>query len=219
MRVKIYQIDHKRDTERIRFCGLDELKQWQENYDGVNASIYDKVFDAEVCADGLETVFTRFNRDDRPGGRIFCSMSVSDVVGVLQEDGSWKYFFCDMVGFKEIDFDADKAGVIPNIGKTIKVVYVEPGKPARVTQIDNTAEGFRAALGCTSYEAACKYWDETTIYCDSNGKFNETTPNRPRYDKDGVAFDIIFGTFIIAAAADDEDLSDDLCEKYLALYA
>lgn len=209
MRIKLFQINKSRDSDRVCFLNLEKMTSmnWA-------SSIYDLVFDAEVCADNLEDVYQRFNIDNRPGGKNFRSMSTSDVVGVLQEDGSWRHFFCDSIGFVEVGFDEEKTGVIPNIGKTMKAVYVEPGKPARVTRIDASLEGIWAAIGCRTFERVSLKSD-AYIYCDAEGKNNGSKPNRAIHDsRNGAILDVIHGTFFIAKE-NYTSLPDDLCERYV----
>lgn len=96
MKIKIYQINSKRDLDMAKFMGLARLKS------PVDPSSYDEVFSGDVDCNGLDDVFAKFNTDGHPLNRGH-SLSVSDVV--LTEDGA---FYCDTFGFKDIDFDESK---------------------------------------------------------------------------------------------------------------
>ena len=47
MRTRIYQINSKRDVNRVKFEGLDLLERYQGS-SAVDPSIYDEVFNAEI---------------------------------------------------------------------------------------------------------------------------------------------------------------------------
>lgn len=78
MRVKIYQINPDRDTNRIKFFGMDALPKLQGSKD-VDASRYDEVFNAELEEDNPEAIYSQFNAEGHPLHRGH-SLSVSDVV-------------------------------------------------------------------------------------------------------------------------------------------
>ena len=118
MRVKIYQINHNRDTHQVKFENLSHLEMFQGS-PKVDASIYDEVFSAEMDTDDLEALYAQFNTKGHPLHRGH-SMSVSDVV--VTPEGA---FFCDSVGFAKVDFDESKTQKPDNL---LKTVYVEPGK-------------------------------------------------------------------------------------------
>ncbi len=104
MYINVYQINEERDKNLVMFLSHDKLGEYQDGSDAVDPSIYDKVFTGEVDCKSLEDVFALFNTS-KPEGYEGRSMSVSDVVGVLQDDGSVKYWFVDSIGFIEIPFD------------------------------------------------------------------------------------------------------------------
>ena len=65
-------------------------------------------------------------------------MSVSDVV--VTENGA---FFCDSSDFKSVGFDAAKTQKPINL---MRIVYVEPGKPAYETEILYTLSSMQKAV-------------------------------------------------------------------------
>lgn len=127
MRVKIYQINSDRDTDRTHFLGSDE----RNNLFGdlhINESVYAEVFNAVIDETDPEEIFQRFNTDYHPLYRGY-SLSVSDVI--VTENGA---FFCDSIGFKPIEFDESKTLKPDNL---MKIVYKEPGKPAFDSELLN----------------------------------------------------------------------------------
>ena len=72
MRVKIYQINPERDSNRMKFMSLSDSQS-------PDPSIYDEVFDAEIDENELEEIYGRFNTVGHPLFRGH-SLSVSDVV-------------------------------------------------------------------------------------------------------------------------------------------
>ena len=85
MNVRIYQINMKRDANNVAFMRYELLEKLQGSQ-AVNAKIYDKVFDGEVDCQTLEDVYQMFNLN-HPEGYKDRSLSVSDVVEVMEEDG------------------------------------------------------------------------------------------------------------------------------------
>ena len=81
MRIKIYQIDHEKDTKGVKFMPLE----YTGEHGGVDSSIYKTAFYGDVEADDLEEIFNIFNTDKIPGTHQGHSLSVSDVVEVLDD--------------------------------------------------------------------------------------------------------------------------------------
>ena len=55
MNISIYQINTERDSKRICFFGLDEIKKLTKS-DPLDCTIYDKLFSGEVDCKNLEDV-------------------------------------------------------------------------------------------------------------------------------------------------------------------
>lgn len=102
MRVRIYQINMERDTERIAFMDYKYASSH-----GMCPEIYDLKFDGEVPVNTLEGIFALFNvgRPDNFKGH---SLSVSDIVE-LSEGNKSEYYYCDSFGWEMIRFDGSKA--------------------------------------------------------------------------------------------------------------
>ena len=122
-------------------------------------------------------------------------MSVSDVIAVRHPDtGKTEYFFCDSVGFRQIDFDEEKAA--ESFKAKIRVVLCEPGKLARVTEIGTELEDLQRAVGGL-IETYYPFEEQVCIVCNDEGKINGMRPCRAIYDEDRTIRDIIFGPFFI----------------------
>lgn len=106
MRLTIFQIVPELDENRVIFMDLDfVLKRCSGR---IPAESYRAVFDGELEIGSLEDAFYIFNMQHLAGykGR---SMSVSDVVEVQTLDDGPTFHYCCSVGFREVDFDKDKA--------------------------------------------------------------------------------------------------------------
>lgn len=137
MRTKIYQINSKRDVNRVKFEGLDLLERYQGS-SAVDPSIYDEVFNAEIDETDLEAIYQRFNTVGHPLHRGH-SLSVSDVV--VNDNGA---FFCDSIGFQPIAFDESQTQKPDNL---MRVVYVEPHKAPYIADVAHTLEAEQKAVG------------------------------------------------------------------------
>lgn len=105
MKIKIWQICMERDTSGLAFMSMTMRKE--RDCAEVDLSIYNKVFEGDVDANGLEDVFSTFNADYRTMHQDYKgrSLSVSDVVEVVDAPvGSVEpgYWFCDSIGFKRV---------------------------------------------------------------------------------------------------------------------
>ena len=176
MEIRIYQINMQRDCNRITFVGLALMQQYQGAPE-IDSSIYDRVFAGEVDCKDPEDVYRKFNLD-HPEGYKGRSLSVSDVVETIGEDGTSTFHFCDDIGFKEVAFNPELAGEYKE--PTIKVVLCEPGKLARVAEIENTLDGLQRAVK-GDIEQFSPFDEAVAIICNEEGKFNGMRANRAIY--------------------------------------
>lgn len=176
MEIRIYQINMQRDCNRIAFAGLALMQQYQGSKD-IDSGIYDRVFAGEVDCKDPEDVYRKFNLD-HPEDYKGRSLSVSDVVEIIGDDGESTFHFCDDIGFKEVAFDPELAGEYKE--PTIKVVLCEPGKLARVAEIENTLEGLQRAVK-GDIEQFSPFDETVAIICNEEGKYNGMAPNRAVY--------------------------------------
>lgn len=106
MNIILYQIIPELDIKNLMFNSLGRIKDLCG--DKIPAEIYESIFSGEVEADDLEDVFDIFN-NDFPDGYRGRSMSVSDVLEVADYSCKSKFYFCDNIGFKEVEFEKEKA--------------------------------------------------------------------------------------------------------------
>lgn len=103
--------------------------------------------------------------------------------------------------------------------KKIKVVFVEPGKPARITEIDNSLESMQKTVG--GFIERFTLDDEVCIICNEEGKIEGLPPGRAIF-YEGELIEIIAGTFFICAdpweSEHFESLTDDQAKEYAELF-
>lgn len=110
MKIRIYQIDHEKDTERVEFLNLKQLQKLYGS-SAINGRIYQEVFCGEVTADTLDDVYGMFNLKP-PWGHAGRFMSISDIVEIMDDPERNGYYFCDRVGFPKVDFTPGKGSSI-----------------------------------------------------------------------------------------------------------
>ena len=146
MKINIYQINQDRDTQRLKFMGLDAVRKVLRTAEP-DCAAYDKVYSGDVKCRNLEDVFVLF-QSGRPEGFQGHSLSVSDVVEV--EDAASitpGFYFCDSIGFKEIPFQPELANNAIVTQNAIRVVLVEPGKLARIAEVGTTLDAMQRTVG------------------------------------------------------------------------
>jgi len=213
MNIKIYQINLGRDEKRKAFFGLDDMERFCGSKE-IDSKIYDCVFDGDVECKGLEEVFGVFNLK-HPEGYKGRSLSVSDIVEVPEgEDVALGFYYCDNVGFKQVEFDSEEAEPLKE--ERIRVLMVEPGKKAYEKEIGTSLDDIYRALECGCFQTLYPYEDLVVIVCDDEGKINGSMPNRAIYGEDGQMIDIICGKFFICDCTTEnfKSLPDDMMEKY-----
>ena len=214
MDIKIYQINLSRDDDRIAFLGHSQLERFQESAE-VNSGIYDKVFEGAVEADTLEGVYQMFNCDCPDGFRGH-SLSVSDVVEIVGDKDAG-FYFCDSIGFQRVEFDPDQAQELDT--GMLRVVLVEPGKVARVAEIDGSLEGMQKTVG--SYIQAVYPFEETVcLVCNEEGKLQGLPLNRALRDEDNSVYDIVAGTFFVCDCSTEnfKSLNEEQLKRYTEKY-
>lgn len=212
MKIKIYQVNTKRDEHHVAFMSHDMLEHLQGT-DKIDSEIYDCVFNGEVDCKGLEGVYRLFN-EDHPDGYKGRSLSVSDIVEVIKPDSDPKFYFCDSVGFKTVGFKPELTQPLKE--NKMRVLMVEPGKKAYVKEIGTTLNDMYAALDCDCIQAVYPYDDLVAIVCDDEDKLKQSKPNRVIRDSEGRVADIICGKFFISDCSTQNfrSLPDDMMQKY-----
>ena len=211
MKIRIYQINLERDTNRVAFESLELLERYQGSRE-IDSAIYDKTYEADVSCKSLEDVFRRFNLE-HPADYSGRSLSVSDIVEVVEDEKLMPgFYFCDSVGFEQVAFDPEKT-----IHETIRVVLLEPGKLARAADIDASLEGMQMAVGGGLIEPIYIFDEEVCLVCNEEGKINGMTPNRALRDEDtGRIVDIVCGPCFICDCSGESfgSLSSEQLDRY-----
>ena len=186
MRVKIYQINSGRDEKREKFLGMDARERLSLSQT-IDPAIYDEVFSAEIDESDPEEIFRRFNTEGHPLHRGH-SLSVSDVV--VNDNGA---FFCDSIGFRQIDFDEAQT---QKPGNLMRVVYVAVGD-GLIEPIDND--------------------DGTCLVGNEESKLRGMDGNR----RIGDGSSIMAGPFFVCGDSGEtfRSLTDEEVTRYMARFA
>ena len=83
----------------MRFIGYEEMIN---RFGEPSSDAYQVVYDGTVASNELEVLYETFNLE-HPAEYTGHSLSMSDVVELYDEQGS-KFYYCDMIGFREIAF-------------------------------------------------------------------------------------------------------------------
>lgn len=103
MRFAIYQINHNRDKNHVSFSGLNALERLSGSRQ-IDVEIYDKVHEADVPCDDLETIYSISNTR-QPNCFRGRHISVSDIIEVKESSILEKgFYFCNDIGFAKVDF-------------------------------------------------------------------------------------------------------------------
>lgn len=100
----------------------------------------------------------------------------------------------------------------------MRVVYVEPGKWAKITEIGKELEDMQEAVG--GLIQSCYFFDDpVALICNDEGKLLRLPANRAIYKGNTKEIiDIIAGPFFICYTPPDSDsfesLPEELAEKY-----
>ena len=106
MNVVLYQIIPQDEGIRLLYNSLEYIKKSCGGK--VPAEFYESVFSGEIEAQNLSEVYGIFN-GKYPEGYKGRSMSVSDVLEIIDSSGNSKFFFCDYMGYHEISFEKESA--------------------------------------------------------------------------------------------------------------
>ena len=201
MRVNIYHINKARDVN-------GKLYSVYQNGDVVDPSIYDEVFSAELDTTNLEEIHRMMKFEGHPLMRA-ANLTVSDVVVV-----NGRAHICQPRGFEEIDFDVSKTQKPDNL---MRVVYVEPNKPAYVADVEHTLEAEQKAVGGGLIQSLYFEDDNTTIIANDESKLMGMPGNR----RFGDGSTIVAGPFFVVGIAGDDfrSLTDEEVEKYMDRFA
>lgn len=207
MKIRIYQIDHEKDQNHIRYEGVENTLKFSDNK--IDPAIYRQIYGGTVECSTLDDVYSLCNSEQMPPGYYGESMSVSNVVEVC--DGTQKgFYFVDSVGFKPIEFDRKQA-IQDNI---IKVLIFEPKKEPYTAEIQNRCDAMKSVIGGL-VEAVYPFDDNALIYC--NEEFRLIGLEGNRY-VEGISFG---GNFMILGDTGNGEncsLTDEQLQRYADLY-
>lgn len=103
--------------------------------------------------------------------------------------------------------------------ETMQVLYVEPGKRARVTTIQSGLESLQKMVG-GYIEAVYPFEDPVAIICNEEGKLNGMELSRALRDENGNIYDILAGPFLVVGLGEEDfaSLSKAHQEKYQKIF-
>lgn len=116
----------------------------------------------------------------------------------------------DADNFTEVVFEAKE-----NESEKIKVVLLEPGKVARVTEIDVSLEGMQKVVGGL-IEPVYYFQEQVCCIVNEEGKMRGLDLNRGVYDEKKHLIDIIAGTAFICDCSGEHfgSLTEEQLKKY-----
>ena len=103
MKIALYQMMFELTPPML--CSLENVYKKYGNR--VPSELYEKVFEGDVKAGNYEDIFDIFNMR-YPKGYKGRAMNAGDVIEIIYQEGNNKYIYCDVIGFKSIDFDKTK---------------------------------------------------------------------------------------------------------------
>ncbi len=103
-----------------------------------------------------------------------------DYIGLHKHLIELGFYFCDSIGFKKVEFDREAAKDTLKDADKIRVVLLEPGKVAKITEINHTLADMQSIVH-GDIEAFYPYEEEVCIVCNEEGKLNGSALNRAIY--------------------------------------
>ena len=210
MKIRIFQIDHDKDSNKLAFMNYD----YAQAHGGVDSSIYRQIYGGTVNCKSLESVFALCNSDKTPPGYYGESMSVSNVIEVC-EGKNKGFYFCNSVGFKPIDFDITRT----DHNDMMKILVVENGKTPYKAEIRHDIHAMQSVVeGCIEpiyFEPK----QDALVWCNDEFLLNGSQPNRM------VGNVLVHGTFFVSGNYMNEygewdscSLTDEQIKKYSAMF-
>ena len=98
----------------------------------------------------------------------------------------------------------------------IKVVLLEPGKLAKVVEIDYTLENMQRLVGDGLIEPCYYFREQVCLVCNDEGKINGMSLNRAIYNDNKQLIDIVAGPAFICGINGPNfcSLSDEQIKRY-----
>lgn len=106
MKIRLYQLIVELDQDKLLYKCLQHMRCTYGNE--LPSHLYEIIYSGEVAAETLDDIVRIFNKDfpDDYRGR---SLSVSDVVEVIESPINSKFYYRDATEFTEVSFDMSKA--------------------------------------------------------------------------------------------------------------
>lgn len=211
MEIRIYQVNTDRDDNQIAFMPYSYAET-----QGIEPYSYDMVYSGNLPAANLEEVFAILNTQ-HPEDYRGRSLSVSDVCEVIT-DGKSEFFYCDSIGFRQIDFDPSETQRLKE--EEITVVALLPGKSAQITTLRNELSDLQDAVGGGLIQVVYPFDDTACVLCNDEGKFLGLEPNRALRTQDGQIYDILVGNAYICGLNGENfgSLSEEQQQRYLQMF-
>ena len=208
LKIRIFQINHDRDAQHVKFCGLEEMGERK-----IDPSAYDRVFVGEIEGKTMEDVFARFNTVGHPLHRGH-SLSVSDIVELQEPVGDLAagFYFCDNFGFQKVDFDPSQTQAPENL---CRILYIEPHRAPYESEIMDELSSLQRAVG-GHIEFTYPFDDNAIICGNEEAKLEGLEGNRRVYGS------VYCGNLFIIG--DDQEggcmsLTDEQIQKYGEMFA
>lgn len=169
MKIRIFQIDHDKDTHGVKFMNMD----FTNKHGGVNSETYHQAYGGTVIAENLEDIFRMCN-EGHPPGYFGHSLSVSDVVEICEgrEKG---FYFCDKVGFKKLeDFDIEKT----DHADMMKILVLENDRAPYVAEIRQDIHAMQSVVGGNIEPVYFEPKGDAMCWCNDEFLLNSSVPNR-----------------------------------------
>ena len=208
MQIRIFQVDHEKDANRLAYESLKDLPENKPD-----ASMYRQVYGGTVNCSSLDELFKICNETPPPG---FCgeSMSVGNVVEIC-EGKQAGFYFCDRAGFEKIDFDIS----LTDHETMLTVLVCEPNKEPYPAEIQDCLKAKQSVVG--GLIEPVYFSDERVVaFCDEEFLFKDYAPNRM------LGQTVIQGPFFIVGDAENEagewievSLTEEQLEKYGRMFA
>ena len=99
----------------------------------------------------------------------------------------------------------------------MKVVLVEVGKPAKITDIPHDLKAMQTIVE-GPIQALYPWDDPVALVCNEEGKLLGLPANRALRDESGAVYDIVCGTFFLCGAPPDSDTLGSLTEEQISRY-
>lgn len=213
MKIRVFQIDHEKDQNHIRYEGLENTLKFSDNK--IDPAIYRQVYGGTVECGSLEEVFSLCNQHRMPPGYYGESMSVSNVVEVC--NGNQKgFYFVDSAGFKQIEFDITQT----NHADMLNILVLENEKAPYEAEIRSCYKAHSSVVKGLIEAVYFEPMHDAVVYCNEEFLLHDYKPNRL------VGNTLIHGTFFVVGNTQNEygewdscSLTNEQISKYSEMFA